>query len=115
MEHKPGAARAECPLDGHRQVPVRTCGHTDTDAQTPRASAGLQEQRRTAAGTTAAEGRGRAPRPPSDAESGPQRTDGPERAPCLAPPCPEHSGGPSQHLQPLSPAGAAAVSASSFS
>lgn len=34
MEHKPRAARAECPLDGQGQVPVRTCGHTDTDTRT---------------------------------------------------------------------------------
>lgn len=31
---QPRAARAECPLDGHRQMHVRTCGHTDTDTQT---------------------------------------------------------------------------------
>lgn len=31
---QPRAAGAECPLDGHRQMHVRICGHTDTDTRT---------------------------------------------------------------------------------
>lgn len=63
---QPRAARAECPLDGHGQMHVRTCGHTDTDTQTLQYMRlpGCREQLHTAVGKTAPKAKGKIPKPP---------------------------------------------------